>query len=157
MRALFGVLIITLSLLALPGHRWRYARWAYVAFIALGLLYFPLKARMALAPRACNWDLSPAAVGQALQNYAHMVLFAAFLLLSYRQFRGPAALGAAALATLGMGAAVELAQGVTGEGNCRARDLIPDAVGILVAVSAIIGTRRLRGPGESVAPRASQE
>jgi hypothetical protein len=42
-----------------------------------------------------------------------------------------------------MGMLVEIAQGVTGEGNCRARDLIPDTLGILIGAIIVFLLRRI--------------
>lgn len=50
----------------------------------------------------------------------------------------------AAVASLTMGALVELAEGVTGYHTCRMRDLIPDLVGILLGVLAAALWRRLK-------------
>lgn len=80
----------------------------------------------------------------ALQNYAHIILFAGFFLLSRRPFRGRRASLWAGLATLLMGALVEAAQGLTGEGNCRLRELQPDGVGVLLGAALVAGARLLR-------------
>jgi hypothetical protein len=40
-----------------------------------------------------------------------------------------------------MGALLEIAQGLTGQGHCRLRDLVPDATGALLALLLIaLGT-----------------
>jgi hypothetical protein len=51
----------------------------------------------------------------------------------------------AAVMTLAMGALVEVAEGVTGSGNCRLPDLLPDALGAALGAAAIVGVDRLRG------------
>ena len=129
MRLLFlGFLV--LGVLSLRG-----VRWAFVAFAVLGLLYFPARAGFRLAPNpSCQFTFDTSLAVHSLTNYGHIVLFALFFLMASAQFRTPnrAAFAWSALATIVMGALVEVAQGLTGEGNCRTRDLIPDALGIMV-------------------------
>jgi VanZ family protein len=50
----------------------------------------------------------------------------------------------AAVAVLAMGVYVEVAEGVTGMGHCRLRDLVPDAAGALVGAVAWVVFRKLR-------------
>lgn len=137
---LLALVRLALGLLALRG-----VRWAYVAFVALGLLYFPAKVGFRLAPRPCRlaFDL-PLAI-HSLTNYAHVVLFALFFVMTGAQFRvlDRSAFAWSAAATVAMGALVEAAQGVTGEGNCRLRDLIPDGAGILVGSVIVLFLKRV--------------
>jgi hypothetical protein len=68
---------------------------------------------------------------------------AVFFLMSHAQFkdtRRPFA--SAGLATLVMGALVELAEGVSGRGNCRLRDLVPDSASALLGAAFVLGCRR---------------
>ena len=128
-----------LGLLALRG-----VRWAYVAFIVLGLLYFPAKVGFSFAPRPCQlaFDL-PLAI-HSLTNYAHIVLFALFFVMTSVQFRKLSwpTFAWSAAATIVMGALVEIAQSITGEGNCRLRDLIPDSAGILAGSIIVLLLKR---------------
>jgi hypothetical protein len=73
------------------------------------------------------------------------VLFALFFIMTCAQFRGQSwpTFAWSAAATVMMGALVEIAQGATGEGNCRARDLIPDAIGILVGSGLVLLLKRI--------------
>lgn len=125
---------LVLSVLSLRG-----VRWAYVAFVVSGLLYFPAKVGFQLNPNPCQLTFDISLAIHSLTNYGHILLFAMFFVMSSAQFRmarwSPPAW--AALAAIIMGVLVELAQGVTGEGNCRSRDLIPDAVGILVGAAVV--------------------
>ena len=127
-RLVFGVL-------ALRG-----VRWAYAAFVVLGLLYFPAKVGLRPEPRPCQlaFDL-PLAV-HSLTNFAHIVLFALFFVITSAQFRrwDRATFAWSALAAVLMGALVEAGQGLTGEGNCRLRDLIPDAAGALAGAALVL-------------------
>ncbi|HEV2803275.1 MAG TPA: hypothetical protein VGW12_22635 [Pyrinomonadaceae bacterium] len=128
------------GLLALRG-----IRWAYVTFVVLGLLYFPTKVGFQLAPRPCQFAFDVPLAIHSLTNYGHIVLFALFFVMTIAQFRmsNRSAFVWSAVATVVMGALVEVAQGVTGEGNCRLRDLIPDGVGILVGAIAVLFLKRV--------------
>jgi len=131
---------LALGLLALRG-----VRWAYAAFVVLGLLYFPAAVGFRPEPRPCQlaFDL-PLAV-HSLTNFAHVVLFALFFVMTAAQFRewGRAAFAWSAAATVLMGALVEAAQGLTGEGNCRLRDLIPDSAGVLLGAAVVLLLKRM--------------
>ena len=141
---LVRVVLVLLAVLA-----WRGARWAYVAFILLGLSYFPAPVGLVLHPRACELALDAHLVAVSLTNYAHIVLFAIFCVLSAAHARHRmSARGTvvfAAAASLVMGALVEMAEGLTGNGHCRVRDLIPDSAGILLGVMAFVLWQRLSG------------
>jgi hypothetical protein len=137
---LLSVVRLVLGLLALRG-----VRWAYAAFVVLGLLYFPAKVGFRLAPRPCQIAFDLPLALHSLTNYGHIVLFALFFVMTSAQFRvsNRRAFAWSAAATIVMGALVEVAQGVTGEGNCRARDLIPDGVGILVGSIIVLLLKRI--------------
>lgn len=148
MALIAGLVTMLLAALALRGRR-----WAYATFVALGLLYFPVRAGLPLRPRACELTPSLGLLAVSLHNWAHVVLFAAFYVMSLAQWpatrrgRWVWAFGA----TLAMGALVELAQGVTGRGHCRVRDLLPDAMGATLGALGTLAWRRLRASG--LAPR----
>ena len=144
-RVVVGIAGVVLALLSLRGAQWPYTRWAYAGWIVSALLYFPLRTGFVMSPRPCALAFTWTLALLSLQNYAHIVLFACFFLVSRRQFHGPRAALWAGVATLAMGALVELAQGVTGNGNCRARDLVPDTAGAILGSLASAGARGLRG------------
>ena len=126
-----GVLAL-LALIALRGKR-----WAYLAFVLLGLLYFPAQTHFRVHAPKCE-QLLPTLqlLVPLLHNYAYIALFAGFYWMSWVQFRRADARGIwALLATLLVGALVEIAEGMTmtGRGHCRVRDLVPDAGGALGA------------------------
>lgn len=127
--------LIALGALSLLGKR-----WAYVGFILVGLLYFPIKAGFHLSYPLCELEINAQLAKVSLRNYAHIVQFAVFFILSRAQFQGSPLLSTvwAFLATVVMGALVEIAEGATGTGHCRARDLIPDAVGALLGLLVLI-------------------
>src|SRR5438128_6382751 len=135
-----GVLAL-LALIALRGKP-----WAYLAFVVLGLLSFPAQAHFRVHAPKCE-QLIPTmhVLVLSLQNYAHIALFAGFYWMSWVQFRRTEARSVwALLATLLVGGLVEIAEGMTGRGHCRLRDLVPDAAGALGAALLLAVWSRLR-------------
>src|SRR5467141_1204212 len=137
-----GVLVL-LALIALRGKR-----WAYFAFVVLGLLYFPAQTHFRVHAPKCEQLLPTIQVlVLSLHNYAYVALFAGFYWMSWVQFRRSDARGVwALLATLLVAAIVEIAQGMTmtGRGHCRVRDLVPDVAGALGAALLLAIWSRLR-------------
>jgi hypothetical protein len=140
---------LALAVLSLRG-----VRRAYVTFVLLGLFYFPASVGFRFDPQPCEltFGISPAV--HSLTNYAHIVLFTLFFLMTSAQLRMTdwAAFGWAALAALAMGGLVELAQGLTGKGHCRLRDLIPDTAGILLGSVIVLLWNRIRSEPRSGKP-----
>lgn len=141
---LIGALVfVVLAILSLRGML-----WAYVAFVLLGLLYFPARVGFHLNPTACVLAVDARLALFSLTNYAHIVLFAVFFLMTRTQVRGSGwtRLAWAGVITVIMGILVELAEGMTGRGHCRLRDLIPDTAGAIVgaAIVAAWGASRKR-------------
>src|SRR2546425_9213672 len=135
-----GVLAL-LALLALRGKRWE-----YLAFVVLGLLYFPAQTHFRVHIPKCE-QLIPTMrlVYLSLHNYAYIALFAGYYWMSWVQFRKTEARVVwALLATLLVGALVEVAEGMTGRGHCRVRDLVPDAAGAFGAALLLAVWSRLR-------------
>src|SRR6266550_6503849 len=139
-----GVLAL-LALITLRGKR-----WAYLAFVLLGLLYFPAQTHFRVYVPKCE-QLLPTLqlLVPLLHNYAYIALFAGFYWLSWVQFGRSDARGVWALvATLLVAALVELAEGMTGGGrgqvHCRVRDLVPDAAGAVGAALLLAIWSRLR-------------
>ena len=142
-----AVVLVLLALFALRGKR-----WAYLAFVVLGLLYFPAQAHWRVHAPKCEQLLPTMQVMVlSLQNYAHIALFAGVYWMSWVQFRRAGSgtrLVWALLATLLVGALVEIAEGMTRRGHCRVRDLVPDAAGALGAALVLAFWSRLfRKPG----------
>lgn len=155
----WAVVLALLALIALRGKR-----WAYLAFVVLGLLYFPAQTHFRVHAPKCQLVIPTMnVVVLSLQNYALMALFAGFCWMSWIQFRGSKARFIwAVLATVLAGALVEIAEGMTGRGSCRVRDLVPAAAGALGAalVLAVLsrlfrkpGYVRIARPRPAVAPR----
>jgi len=120
-------------------------RWAYIAFVVLGLLYFPAKVGFRLNPHPCEFPFDASLAIHSLSNYPHIGLFSLFFIITSAQFRMTTwrAFIFAALLTIAMGALVEVCEGLTGTGNCRTRDLIPDAVGAMVGSVIVLVLNRL--------------
>lgn len=141
-------LLLLCAALLTPMLRWR--RLAFVGFVALGLSSFALRAgwpARPLAPRACELVVGRALALHSFRNTPHLVLFALCFLLARAQFRragtdrraGWRADAGAFATTLAVGALVELAQGLSGAGHCRLRDLLPDAAGALLGWALLTG------------------
>jgi len=112
-----GVLAL-LALLTLRGKR-----WAYPAFVVLGLLYFPAQTHFHVHVPKCEQLLPTIQVlVLSLHNYAYIALFAGFYWMSWVQFeRTDARVVWALLATLLVAALVEIAEGMTGGGRGQER------------------------------------
>jgi xanthine/uracil permease len=114
----------------------------------LGLAYFPVRVDWHFAPRAYQLTFSPQLAVFSLTNAPHIMLFGLFFMMSAihlggRKWTTRSALSRAAAVTLVFGTLVEMAEGVTGSGNCRVRDLIPDSAGILCGAIVLILLDRL--------------
>jgi hypothetical protein len=129
------VFSVVLGILALRG-----ALWAYIAFVVLGLLYFPIKVGFQLNPHACQLAFNLRLARFSLTNYPHILLFALFFVITTAQLciNTVSTFALAGLATIAMGAFVEIAEGITGSGNCRLRDLTPDAAGALLGAVILL-------------------
>ena len=135
-----------LALIALRGKR-----WAYLAFVVLGVLSFPAQTHFQVHAPKCE-QLLPTVqqLVPLLQNYVYVALFAVFYWMSWVQFeRWNARTFWALVVTLLAAALVEIAEGMTGagRGQCRVRDLAPDAAGAVGAALVLaIWSRFTRKP-----------
>ena len=131
-------LLAVLAALSLRRTRWAVpslwvSRLAYGLLVLQAPLYFLAKGGFRVSPPNCEWTFGLALARHSLTNYPHIILFTLFFLLTYAQLpAAPRAIIWSIAATAAMGLLVELAQGVTGHGHCRMRDLIPDSVGALL-------------------------
>ena len=126
-------------------RRWR--RWAYALFVTYAVVRIPTRTGFALDAPRCDLRMDGALLLEALGKVPHVVLFGAFFLMTWTVLAG--GIGRrfviAMAATLLFGLVIELEQGMTGTGNCRLRDLVPDAAGGLVAfVAVMVWERRPR-------------
>lgn len=129
MEILVYLVFLILIILSLLGKR-----WAYVATIILGILFFLFRVHFQLAPTACQLAFDIPLAIYSLTNYKHIFLFSVFFIMTRRQIKkdGYKAFIIAALATLAFGLIVEFLEGATDDGHCRMRDLVPDFAGVLV-------------------------
>jgi hypothetical protein len=142
MWALTIIAFLILGTLAFRG-----ARGAYLTFVTLGVLFFPAHVGSHFHPTPCDCQLSVPLALFSLTNYKHIVLFTIFFLMSSMQWRDRSLktqLLIASVAVLAMGIYVELAEGITGQGHCRLRDLVPDLAGAVVGAALLVVVRKLR-------------
>jgi hypothetical protein len=141
--------VITAVFVVLAVLALRRRRWAYWAFVALGILFFPARVGFQFHPKPCECAQTLSLALFSLTNYGHLVRFTIFFLMTAVQIRGArlrTQLLVATGAVLAMGIYVELAEGLTGEGHCRLRDLVPDLAGAIVgAVILTLWALRQRG------------
>ena len=92
------------------------------------------------SPR-CDTRLNMQNVELSLAKIPHIVLFGFFFQLTAAQFDrvDRRMLGWSLAATLLLGLLVELEEGATRTGNCRLTDVLPDAVGGLIAMALLTG------------------
>ena len=123
------VLWIVFAVFALRG-----ARWAYAIFILLGLFWIPGRTGFHLHRPPCHLELNLDLALYSMRKYKHIFFFGMFSLMTYAQMpKARYAFLWAALATMAMGVLIELEEGATGTGTCNARDLVPNAAGVLIA------------------------
>lgn len=125
---------VVLFALALRG-----ARWAYAVFLVLAFVWIPARTGFHLRPPPCQFRFTRDSVLNSIVKYKHICLWGAFFLMTWVQIRRVRhALLISAVATIAVGILIELEEGATGTGICRATDLLPDGAGALVG--AIIAT-----------------
>lgn len=126
-------------------------RWSYGVFVLLGVLFFPARVGFHFAPRPCEFAMTIPLALFSLKNWGHDVLFAIFFLMTAVQLRHHRILtriGVSFAAVIAFGIYVELAEGLTGKGHCRLRDLLPDtAGGLLGAIVLVLVVQVLRRTG----------
>jgi len=124
-------------------------RFAYVAFVALGVLWMPARASFRFAPRQCEMAMSLDLSVHSMTNYKHIFLFTMFAIMTLAQFGTDDRWRFVKLAALvlGMTIVVESEQALLGVGHCRVRDIVPNAAGTLIGACIIEGVRAVRKPG----------
>lgn len=123
----------------------RGARWAYAIFVILALVWIPARTGFHLHRPPCQMQFTLDLVRGSIMKYKHISLWAAFFLMTWVQARRTRyAFLIATVATMAVGILIELEEGATGTGLCKASDLLPDAIGALIAgVIAMIWRRRM--------------
>jgi len=129
----------------------RGARWAYAIFVVLAFVWIPARTGFHLHRPPCEIRFTFDLALNSLMKYKHISLWAAFFLMTWVQFRRRRyALLIAAIATIATGILIELEEGATGTGMCRATDLLPDGAGALIG--AVIATLWRRRDAKAVVP-----
>jgi len=142
------VVWVILFVLALRG-----ARWAYAIFLVLAFVWIPARTGFHLHRPPCQMRFTLDLALNSLSKYKHISLWTAFFLMTRVQIRRSRhALLIAAIATIAIGVLIELEEGATGTGMCRATDLLPDGVGALIG--AIIATLWRRRDAKAGLPAA---
>jgi hypothetical protein len=114
----------------------RGARWAYAIFLLLAFVWIPARTGFHLHRPPCQMQFTVDLALNSLAKYKHISLWGAFFLMTWVQIRRVRyALLIAAIATIAIGVLIELEEGATGTGMCRATDLLPDGVGALVGAA----------------------
>jgi hypothetical protein len=128
------------------GLFWRQRRWLYAIYMLVAVARIPARTGFRLKTPMCDMRLTTKTIGLSLTKVPHMVLFGLFFLFTAVQFDrvDRRSLAWCLAATLILGALVELEEGATGTGNCRAADLLPDAVGALMAMVLLVGFAMIR-------------
>jgi hypothetical protein len=118
------------------GSLWAYRRWAYAAYMLVGILRIPARVGFHLMPPACDLRLTSQNLAASLTKVPHIWLFGFFFLLTVAQFDRVTRKTVAwsFFATVVLGLLVELEEGATRTGNCRITDVAPDALGALIAM-----------------------
>jgi hypothetical protein len=119
---------VVLFVFALRG-----ARWAYAIFVILAFVWIPARTGFRLHRPPCDMQITLDLAFKSLMKYKHISLWGAFFLMTWVQFRRSRyALLIATTATIAVGILIELEEGATGTGYCRATDLLPDGFGALI-------------------------
>ncbi len=94
----------------------------------------------------CDTDLTVANMALSLTKVPHMLLFGLFFLLTMLQFSqvNRRSLTLSLLVTLALSFLVELEQGATRTGNCRITDVLPNAVGAMIALALVVAAWAIR-------------
>jgi hypothetical protein len=119
---------------------WGYRRWAYAAYMLLGVLRIPARTGFHLRVPLCDMRLTSQNVAASLTKVPHIVLFGFFFVLTLAQFDriDRKTVAWSFLATVGLGVLIELEEGATRTGYCRMTDVAPDACGALIALAPVM-------------------
>jgi hypothetical protein len=120
---------------------WRHRRWAYAAYVLFSVTRIPAEAGFRVSNPHCDLRVTLETAQLSLMKVPHVLLFAWFFLLTVAQFDrlDRRVLAVSMIGTLVMGALVEIEEGATRMGICRATDLLPDAAGALLAMTLLFG------------------
>ncbi|MGI9077708.1 MAG: VanZ family protein [Gemmatimonadaceae bacterium] len=144
-------------------YLWSRRRWLYGAYMLFAIARIPARTGFRMALPVCDTDLTVTNMALSLTKVPHVVLFGAFFLLTILQFNqvNRRSLTLSLLITVALSLLVELEQGATRTGNCRLTDVLPNAVGAIIAmtllgVGSAIRGRTVNKNGAIQAPRNSR-
>src|SRR5438874_13023136 len=80
--------VITAVFVVLAVLAFMRKRWAYWAFVAGGVLFFPARVGFHFHPKPCECALTLSLALFSLTNFGHLVRFAIFFLMTAVQMRG---------------------------------------------------------------------
>lgn len=119
---------------------WSRRRWAYAAWMLLGVMTIPARTGFHFQPLRCDARLTAGNVGASLSKGPHVILFGLFFLLTAAQFDriDRRSMAWSLAATLALGLLVEIEEGLTRTGNCRYTDVLPDLFGGLIVMAVLM-------------------
>ena len=124
---------------------WLRRRWAYGAFLLVGVLRIPSRVGFHLVAPSCDTHLTLANASSSITKVPHLAVFAIFFLLTVLQFErlDGGAFGWSLLATTALGLLVEIEEGATRTGYCKLTDVLPDVAGAVIAGAALLVAMRI--------------
>jgi len=126
--------------LAVIRSVWSWRRWAYGAFLLVGVLWIPARVGFHLAVPACNTRLTLANASESMTKVPHLTVFAIFFVVTALQFDWIdwRSLSWSLLATIALGLLVEIEEGASRTGYCRLTDVLPDVTGAMVVAAFLM-------------------
>ena len=118
---------------------------ALLLLCGLAAAFEPVRSGFQFVDQDCEWTVSRELVAASVLNLRHLVGYGAICLIALWTF-GLRHLVAVALGTFVFSMVLEFQQSFFATGQCRARDLIPNALTILVCAAAswLVARGRLR-------------
>ena len=135
------VVMFLLFALALWGFR-----SAYAGYVVMAVSWMFVQSGFSASAPHCEMAITFDGAMLSMTKFGHIVLFALFFLITIRQFKtiDRRAYVISIAVTIAMGLIIELEEGITGAGNCRMRDLVPDAAGALICAGFVAALSRVR-------------
>ena len=133
---------------------WSRRRWAYAGYMLVAVSRIPARTGFRLVAPRCDTRLTLENAALSLTKVPHVVLFGFFFLLTAAQFDrlDRRTLTWSFVATLVVGALVEVEEGATRTGNCRMTDVLPDALGALIVMAFLVAFTAIRHRLSSAPP-----
>jgi len=137
---------------------WSHRRWAYAAYVLFAVSQIPARTGFRLHTPACDTRLTVHNAQLSMTKVPHIILFGFFFLLTALQFDhvDRRMLGWSFVATVALGLLVELEEGATRTGNCRLTDVLPDAVGALIAMALLTSVAAVLRRFTHTSPRGAE-